>query len=212
MKTKNVVLMLVTLFSAQALIADAGATDALFVAIEHGNIQEVNDALSFGADVDFVRSEDGHSARSLATEKLLACFEKPCSPLLPSSIASLGFITAALMHNKKYALLSLASSIAGSVLYTSQDEGITGKLKNLHVDKALNLAGIAGLCVTAWSSDKTLNRAISAIATAGALLTFYQSYNIYKLQKIHEAVNKQELLLPMFEENMQAPISDSNVL
>lgn len=211
MKTKNVVLMLVTLFSAQALIADAGATDALFVAIEHGNIQEVNDALSFGADVDFVRSEDGHSARSLATEKLLACFEKPCSPLLPS-IAVWALPVAAFMHNTKHTLMSLASSVAGTALSISQREGITETLKKFYVDKALSYAGTAGILATAWSSDKTVNRVISSVGTAGLLLLLYQGYSFTKWQKIHEAVNKQELLLPMFEENMQAPISDSNVL
>lgn len=181
-------LFLIALLSLSANHMFANATDDLFTAIEQGDIAEVETALANGADVMHTRTSDNHTPYSLA-RAIHENYAMSLTVAIPA-LATLGIFIAAIKHNPKVGIASLATTLIGD--FSS---------------KALAFGGLAVATATALKSKHT---ALTSVGIAGFIINQIQrTYADKKFQivaLIVDAVIAQQRKIS--EENMTAMISE----
>ena len=192
MKIQKIFLLLSLIISPLVL---ANATDDLLNAIEQGNVQNVEKAITQGADLDIIRTSDNHSAKSLAHSKILELAESKNS-WIASLLASLSLPVMGFYQNPKYAFLSSAALASGLIIPHQTKNDILLTLSPL-----LGIGGILGLCSTAWTAPEKWQMITNSIGTAGLVTFLYFSYQLNKYVRIKMLVSPEEYQLT--PENMQ---------
>lgn len=192
-------LIYLTIYMALApLSAHADPTADLFVAIESQNSEAVALALQAGADVDTKRT-DGHNAKTCAFEQINLACHTPV-PLFASSVAPLALVIASFLHNKNYALISLAGLITGAGLNSykqntpEEEHNFIQKITaTLHLDQITSYASTAGLLASAWAGNQLL---LSSAGTVGLATLYYQGYKLRTACEIYKMVDPEHSLIP----------------
>jgi len=172
----------------------ADVTDDLLFAIEQGDAKEAKRAIDLGANVDLMRNDDGHNARSLAMAKLMESCES--SHIGIAGLATALIPVAALINYPAYFAAALATGFAGYKLQGSDSDskGLIAKLKKSGLGKLMMYGSSLGTFSLAWASSSPYTLVPSAIGTAALATIWYKSFKIQKHFDIYQMVNPEDNL------------------
>lgn len=191
MKIQSLSLAVLLILCANLVHADA--TDDLLLAIDNGDMDQVQKAIQSGADPDMAREEDGHNARSLSIAKLIDSLEKNQDQTKYLALTATSALPiAAAVNNWKYTLASSISMLIGYNLTAGESKGFIQKIRNTGIGKYIMAGSLLATMGIAWGSKNPYTLVSSALGTSALLGLIYKSRQIQRHFDIYSFLNPED--------------------